>query len=203
MRSKIFQATLLASLAYAAVLPRDATAAQQLLTIAPTSGTCSGSPFADECATNEQAAPFLIDAMVKYDISTPSEIAAVLSVVAFESGDFKYNINHFPGRPGQGTRAMLMPAFVREYAQSIPELAPTLSAIASGGSDGLNAIRALVLPDQYSFGSAAWFLTSHCRDVRPALQAGGQAGFEKYMECLGVTATPERLAYWHRAVACF
>ena len=111
MFSKVFQIALLASLACASVLPKNLTpraaqAADQILQIAPKSSTCEGAPAPDECATNVQAAPFLISAMSKYEIYSVPEIAAVLSVIAFESGDFKYNTNHFPapGRPGQGTR---------------------------------------------------------------------------------------------------
>lgn len=79
-------------------------AAAMLLQIAPTSDSCSNAPAAGECATSNQAAPFLIDAMAKYNITHPPEIAAVLSLIAFETADFKYNTNHYPGTPGQGTR---------------------------------------------------------------------------------------------------
>ncbi|EKD16241.1 hypothetical protein MBM_05535 [Drepanopeziza brunnea f. sp. 'multigermtubi' MB_m1] len=212
MLTKFFQASLLASLASAAVLPRASQAVDQILAIAPTSGSCTNAPSPDECTTNADAAPFLVAAMAKYNIYATPEIAAVLSVVAFESGDFKYNTNHFPapGRPGQGTRAMLMPPFVLKYAQSIPELAAQLGAITTQptttglSDDALNAIRALVRPNEYSFASAAWYLTTQCDPaVRTALQAGGQPGFEAYMGCLGVAATPERLASWTRANAAF
>jgi hypothetical protein len=185
------------------------TAAQAILQIAPTSGSCSAAPAAGECATNEDAANALIPAMQKYGIYSPPEIAALLSLMAYETADFKYNINHFPGRPGQGTRNMQMSNYNLLYAQSIPELASSLSAITTSSStnglsdDQLNAIRALVLPDQYSFGSAAWFLTTQCPQTRTQLQAGGQAGYEAYLSCVGVSATSDRLAYWDRANTAF
>ncbi|PVH77848.1 hypothetical protein DL98DRAFT_550409 [Cadophora sp. DSE1049] len=196
---------------YANLTPRAAQAADQILQIAPKSDTCANAPTPDECATNVQAAPFLIAAMSKYEIYSVSEIAAVLSVIAFESGDFKYNTNHFPapGRPGQGTRAMFMANYVLLYARSIPELADKLNAITTASTvdglsdDKLNAIRALVLPDEYTWASAAWFLTTQCASIRPALQTGSQAGYEAYMGCLGVTATEDRLAYWRQATAAF
>ncbi len=184
-------------------------ATAMLLAIAPSSGSCAGAPFPSECATAEQAAPFLIEAMSKYGIYSPPELSALLSLIAFETGDFKYNINHYPGRAGQGTRNMQMPQFNLEYALSIPELeaqvrAITTSTTTSGLSDDkLNAIRALVLPDIYSWGSVAWFLTTKCASARPALQAGGQAGLEAYLGCVGTTATADRLAYWKRANAAF
>ncbi|KAK6583662.1 hypothetical protein PZA11_003392 [Diplocarpon coronariae] len=148
--------------------------------------------------------------MAAYHVDAAAEIAAVLSVVAFETGDFKYNTNVDPGRPGQGTRNMQLASSNLRYAASIPDLAAELRAITTAAStdglsnDTLNAIRALVLPDEYAWASGAWFLTTQCSPrVRAALQAGGQAGFEAYMGCLGVTATPDRLAYWTRATAVF
>lgn len=91
------------------------------------------------------------------------------------------------------------------YAQSIPALSSSLAAITTASStaglsdDELNGIRALVLPDEYSWGSAAWFLTTQCASVRSELQAGGQGGYEAYLACVGTSATSDRLAYWTRA----
>lgn len=186
----------------------SSSAASQILAIAPTSNTCSGADFSSECETAATAAPYLIQAMQTYSIYSPSEIAAVLSLVAYESGDFKYAINHYPspGRPGQGTRNMQMANYNLLYAKSISALSTPLAAITTASStdgltdDQLNSIRALVLPDQYAWASAAWFLTTQCSaDVRTTMQAGGQAGFEAYMGCVGASATSDRLAYWTRA----
>lgn len=216
---------LLAGLSSAAVIPTlsfqieqgplgrrqaGSSAASQLLQIAPTSNTCSGAAFADECETAQQAAPFLIQAMETYSVYSVPEISALLSLIAFETGDFKFNENHYPGNPGQGTRNMQMANFNLLYAQSIPALAAPLAAITTATTadgltnDQLNAIRALVLPDEYAWASAAWFLTTQCSaDVRTSLQAGGQAGYEAYLGCVGTTATADRLAYWTRANTAF
>lgn len=218
MINKIPQIFVLASIACAATLPAPsfshlsnraagASAASQLLQIAPTSNTCNGAPFPSECATADQAAPYLISAMSQYSITSPPEIAALLSLVAYETGDFKYNINHYPspGRPGQGTRNMQMPNYNLLYAKSIPALSSSLAAVTTASStdglsdDELNSIRALVLADEYVWGSAAWFLTTQCASVRSELQAGGQAGYEAYLSCVGTSATSDRLAYWTRA----
>jgi hypothetical protein len=145
--------------------------------------------------------------MAAHNITTAPELAALLSLIAYESGDFQYNINHFPapGNPGQGTRNMQMAPYNLLYAQSIPALATPLANITTASSAGgltddqLDAIRALVLPDDYTWGSAAWFLTSQCASIRPALQAGGQDAWEAYLGCVGTTATSDRLAYWTRA----
>jgi hypothetical protein len=216
MLSKTFILALLSSLACASTIPKTAfetsnrpSAADVLLKIAPTSNTCSDAAFPSECATNVQAAPFLVNAMSQYNITNPHEIAAVLALIAFESGDFKYNINHYPapGRPGQGTRNMQMASYNLMYAKSIPALAGKLNAITTASSttglsdDQLNAIRALVLPDPSTWASGAWFLTSQCASARAAIQAGGDAGFSAYMACIGTTATSDRLAYWQRADA--
>jgi hypothetical protein len=184
-----------------------ASAASQLLLIAPTSNTCTGAPFPSECATASQAAPYLITAMSTYSITSAPEIAALLSLIAYETGDFKYAINHYPapGRPGQGTRNMQMANYNLLYAKSISALSDDLGKITTASStdglsdDELNAIRALVLPDEYAWGSAAWFLTTQCASARPALQAGGQAGYEAYLSCVGTSATSDRLVYWTAA----
>jgi len=186
-------------------------AAAQLLIIAPTSNTCDGAPYPDECETATTAAPFLIDAMQTYAITSPVEIAALLSLIAYETGEFKYAINHYPapGKPGQGTRNMEQAAYNLEYAISIPALRSAALAIAPASTtaglsdDDLNQIRALVLPDKYSWASAAWFLTTQCAGIRSQLQAGGQAGWEAYLGCVGTTSTSDRLAYWTRANTAF
>jgi hypothetical protein len=149
--------------------------------------------------------------MGQYGITSPPEIAAVLSVIAYETGDFKYNINHYPapGRPGQGTRNMQMANYNFLYAKSIPALSSKLSAITTASStsglsdDQLNAIRATVLPDEYSWASAAWFLTSQCASVRQALRTQGHAGVTAYYQCIGTDMTEERMAYWARASDAF
>lgn len=77
--------------------------AQQLETVAPTSNTCDGAPAPDECATSEQAATNIAKSFDTYQVTSPAEQAAVIGLMAFESMDFKYNRNHFPGVPGQGS----------------------------------------------------------------------------------------------------
>jgi hypothetical protein len=178
-----------------------------LLQIAPSSTSCANASYPSECATASQAAPYLISTMATHNVTTAPELAALLSLIAYESGEFQYNINHFPapGNPGQGTRNMQMAPYNLLYARSIPALAAPLANITTASStdgltdDQLDAIRALVLPDDYTWGSAAWFLASQCASIRPALQAGGQDGWEAYLGCVGTAATSDRLAYWTRA----
>jgi hypothetical protein len=218
MLSKILTAALLVTAAIAAAISQpnllstrecsnDAVAI--LLAIAPTSNSCDNAPAQGECATAAQAAPWLISAMANYSVFSRPELSALLSLIAFETADFKYNINHFPGRAGQGTRNMQKAQFNLEYALSIPALVPKVQAITTatsttGLSDPqLNDIRALVLLDEYSWGSAAWFLTTKCESIRQQLQAGGQAGWSAYLGCVGMTVTSDRMAYWTRANTAF
>ncbi|KAI1003962.1 hypothetical protein K3495_g4248 [Podosphaera aphanis] len=214
MLSTLFFAVFLAKLAFAVSLPPWATTPilpradeitpAQLLKIVPGSDSCPSPP--GECATSSQAAPFLNQAMNKYGIKSPGEKASIIALIAFESGNFKYNTNHFPapGNPGQGTRNMQSAAYNLAYAKSIPELAAKTQATSTKGLSPaeLNEIRALVLPDKYSWASGAWFLTQQpeCADARKALQAGGDDGFMAHMKCVGVApAGDDRLAYWKAA----
>ena len=105
-----------------------------LLKITLTSNTCSGTTFPSECETADQAALYLINAMISYGVYSPPELLALLSLIAFETNDFKYAINHYPGRAGQGTRNMQMPEFNLQYALLIPELKAQAEAIAPSGT---------------------------------------------------------------------
>ncbi|KAJ1937406.1 hypothetical protein FBU59_004758, partial [Linderina macrospora] len=117
-----------------------------------------------ECTTNDKALAAINHALVKYKISRRSEVVAVLALEAFESASWKYNINHYPepGRPGQGTRSMLMYNFIEEYAKYLyADKAGALlkSSGSNPSNDTKNAVRQLVLGDDDSFGSGFWYLT--------------------------------------------
>lgn len=56
-----------------------------------------------ECRSAAQAAEPIINSFKKYKIESPAEKAALLSLMAFETGEFAYRKNHYPGRPGQGS----------------------------------------------------------------------------------------------------
>lgn len=75
----------------------------QLLTISPNSLSCANPPAAGECATAAEAVPIINDVLARYQVENPGEQAALLSLMAFETIDFKYNRNHFPGVAGQGS----------------------------------------------------------------------------------------------------
>ncbi|KAI1460499.1 hypothetical protein F4805DRAFT_454921 [Annulohypoxylon moriforme] len=178
------------------------TAAEIVAQIAPDSKTCDGSA---ECRTADQAGPLLADAMLKYSVYSPGQIAGIIALTAFESVNYKYKHNVSPGRPGQGTSNMQQFNYNLMYAQSIPELKSKVSGIdANAADDKKNDVLALVNADEYNFGSGPWFLTTQCtKDVQTALAKGDDAGFQAYMGCVGVTLTSDRTAYWTRAKAAF
>jgi hypothetical protein len=178
-------------------------AATIIKTIMPKSATCPSSTdkFASDCRTADQAAPFLIAAMQKYDLLSSAQIAAVLALVAVESAELRYKHNVYPGRAGQGTSAMLMPDNVAKYAASIPELKDGVAAAAGD----VGKVLELVVDDQYNFGAAQWWLTTQCTgDVVEGLKGASDKAWEAYMACVGVDASDqERLAYWKKAKSAF
>ncbi|KAI1342544.1 hypothetical protein F5Y15DRAFT_373112 [Xylariaceae sp. FL0016] len=183
------------------ITPRDTTAADLIAQVAPKSVSCSNT---DQCRTNVQAAPHFIQAFSDYKLNSPGQIAAVLALTAFESDDYAYKI-HIDGNAGQGTSNMQSPDFNVKYANSIPELKTKLDAIGTLDSDDKKLqMLDLVIDDKYNFASGAWFLTTQCpQSTVDALAKGDDAGFNTYMECVGVTMTDARSEYWNRAKTAF
>ncbi|KIW19704.1 hypothetical protein PV08_00278 [Exophiala spinifera] len=177
----------------------------QLLAIAPSSNTCANAPFPSECTvTTASLAQIIIGSFASHNVSTAPEQAALLSWMAFESGEWKYNRNHFPapGRPGQGTRVMMMPNYVAEFARSFKELADgdELGGTTTGSGDP-DQVLDLVSADKYSFAAAAWYYDTHCTpEVKEGVQTGGEQGWEEFVTvCVGTTVTEGRRGYWVKA----
>ena len=177
---------------------RSSLTASQLESIAPTSDTCTGATYPSECRTAEQALPFILQSFDDYSITSAGAQAAIISTIAFESGDFKYQIHHFPSPvPGQGTRNMQSATFNTQYAMFIH-----LGTAEQAGPSGI--LNALVSNETYDFGSAAWFLDTQCESsVKSGLATGEMDGFMAYLSCIGTTMTPDREAYWQRANLAF
>lgn len=179
--------------------------ADMIKVIAPGSVSCPSTEA--ECRTADQAAPFIFASLSKYKICTQNEMAAIIALMAFESVDFRYKHNVFPGRPGQGTANMQMANFNLLYAKSIDGIKDKVADITTVNglsNDRLNAILALVTPDETNFGSGPWFLATQCgQDVRDALKANIDTGFVAYMGCVGVSVTDDRKAYLTRAKKVF
>ncbi|KAE8144309.1 hypothetical protein BDV25DRAFT_171689 [Aspergillus avenaceus] len=172
---------------------------EQILAIAPDSSSCDNAPFIKECATAEVAAKNIAKSFETYKITEPAEQAAVIALMAMESGQFKYNKNHYPGVAGQGTRNMQSPAFNLEYAKSIVELSKDLASVSSNPEGVLNI---LLKNEAWDFGSGAWFLVNKCtQEVRTQLKSGSEAGWKGYIStCVGTEANQSRKEYWTRAM---
>jgi hypothetical protein len=97
----------------------DALTEQQVLAIAPNSADCTKASFPDECTNATVATEQLNKAFKAYKVWSLGPKAALASLIAFESGDFVYNINHFPGRPGQGSSYNFFPGERRIFANKL------------------------------------------------------------------------------------
>lgn len=197
-------ASIILGLGLASVASAQLSAPEIVKKIAPGAANC---PETVECRTAEQAAPHIAASMETHGIYSVNEMAAVIALMAFESVDFRFKHNVFPGRAGQGTANMQMPNFNLLYAKSIPAVQAKVAQFTTtaGLSDAdLNFILAQVQPDEFNFGSGAWFLTTQCdKSVRDALQANIDQGFQAYMGCVGVSVTDERTKYLTRAKEAF
>jgi hypothetical protein len=177
--------------------------ATTLLAIAPKSNTCAGATHPLECKTATEALAPILASFATYKITDPATQAAVLSTIAFESGDFKFAHHYFPSPvAGQGTRNMQSAEYNLKFAQSIPELAGELRAANAAGPENVTSL--LVSYADYDFGSAAWFLTSQCdQGVVGGLAKAGKAAFEKYMGCIGTKADEDRMKVYDSALKAF
>ena len=147
--------------------------------------------------TATQAAPWISDSFANYGITTLGEAAGIIATIAQESGDCKYARHHFgPIQAGQGTRNMQMPNYNLKYAQSIPAIQ---SQVAAANGDIGKILEILLSYGDYDFGSAAWFLTTQCANVRSQLASGSESGWEAYVTCIGADKNDGRLNYWHSA----
>ncbi|KAJ9082130.1 hypothetical protein DSO57_1007155 [Entomophthora muscae] len=70
----------------------------------------------------KNALPYIKKALDKYGLTTPEEIAFYISVMSVESGNLSYNRNISPGRPGQGTRSMMMPNNLYAFLKASPTI---------------------------------------------------------------------------------
>lgn len=195
----MLKTTLIAALA-AVAIATDASSIEIIKKICPKSKSCDAAN--KECATAEQVTQPLIDSFVKYKITTPGEQASLIAWMALESVEFQFNHNHYApdlpnpseGRPGQGTRAMLMPNFVAELAKSLKvdstDPKKLLEDVLAKGGD---------------YEAAAWYYSTKCSDdIKKGVQAGTTAGHKAFIEkCVSTTWAAEREKYWKDSAAAF
>ncbi|KAF2739331.1 hypothetical protein EJ04DRAFT_509034 [Polyplosphaeria fusca] len=166
--------------------------------IAPSTASCAGAEFSNECATAADAVGPIQASFQKYGVTSTAEQAALIALMLYESGNFQYNIHHFPSpNPGQGTRNMQNYPFNLQYATALFGAQAQEKA-----AQGPDAVLGMLLGNDESFGSAAWFLTSQCNaQIRQGLHSGSQAGWSAYLtQCIGTTDTPDRDAVWTKAM---
>jgi hypothetical protein len=159
--------------------------ASDLTKIAPDTASCDSAPFPEECATASVAAPNVAQSFGLFNINSFGAQAALVAIMLFESGDFKYSKNHFPGVAGQGTRNMQSPAFNAKYASWIAanggDSSITAESVAAASNDPATLLSS-INTDRWGFASAAWFLATQCGASQvQALSDGSQASFESYL----------------------
>ncbi|KAJ1894646.1 hypothetical protein LPJ81_005120, partial [Coemansia sp. IMI 209127] len=120
-----------------------------------------------------------------YKISGRGEAVAVIALMAFESDSWLYNVNHYPGTPGQGTRNMQKYKFNSKYAKGLHP-ADTTKALGTGAvtDQVMNNVRALVLNDDDSFGSGFWYLVNQAPNYynkANKLRSGNADDFKDYV----------------------
>ncbi|KAJ1643449.1 hypothetical protein J3B02_003145 [Coemansia erecta] len=170
--------------------------------------SCASVSTPSECAPNSRAVMAINHAIAKYGVTSTGEIAALIALMAYESADWQYNINHYPGRPGQGTKAMLMYDFIEKYAQQVHQSEATRVLISGGNSDSAkNSVRELVLNDDDSFGAVFWYLVTQAPAFHnnPAkLRAGNADDFKEYV-VNGVNAgwDDKRMSIWNQVNSAF
>ncbi|KAK4507733.1 hypothetical protein PRZ48_001468 [Zasmidium cellare] len=183
--------------------------AQNLIDLAPSTATCdTTAQFGDECRTASIAAPAIAQSFTDYTVTSFGAQAALVSIMLFESGDFKYSRNHFPapGRPGQGTRNMQSADFNALYAEDLAAKGTcglTTAKVEAAKAEGPDAVLALVNTDRLGFASAAWFLRTQCTPaIEEGLAAATEDGYNAYLtECIGTTSTEDRIEGWKAVVA--
>lgn len=189
------------------VLGSGQLSAQDVLSIAPDAANCTSAAYPAECVTATEATPFILLSYDHFHIESFGAQAALLSVMAYESGSFKYNENHWPGVPGQGTRNMQSPAYNLKYAtwlaSNVTEVGFTSDDVATANAAGPAAVLKLVSSNVLSFGSAAWFLKTQCdASIEAGLAEATEAGWEAYLTtCIGTIVTADRTAIWTEAIA--
>jgi hypothetical protein len=167
--------------------------------INPATSSCAGAAYPDECITAAQAAPAVALSYGTYNIDSPGAQAAVLALMMFESDGFVYDQKHFPPTPGQGTRNMMSPQFVSQYATHLLGAA----AVSAAGSPA--AVLQLVSGLDDSCGSGAWFLATVCPGVLAQFATDPEGAWTAYYGsgCISTTLTADRTALWNQAKVLF
>ncbi|RKP37166.1 hypothetical protein BJ085DRAFT_17209 [Dimargaris cristalligena] len=164
-----------------------------------------------ECRTPAQILDPLNANFAQYGITTVGQKAALISIMDFESGSFRYSTNLNVDHAGQGTFSQMMFPHIKEYVQSIPELAAPYAALTEGVTDldtnkeVMNKVLALVTVDKYNVGAACWYLAKSAgcgAKTLKVLEATTEEAYRTYLtECINTTVTDDRISGWKRTMA--
>ncbi|KAJ2850643.1 hypothetical protein IWW36_001754 [Coemansia brasiliensis] len=166
----------------------------------------SSSGISDECALNSAAVSPINKAIRKYKVASRGEIVATLAWMLYESDNWKYNINHFPGNIGQGTRTMMSWNYVSQYAKQLhpneyeQAVGSSGDDVSSANNSTKTAVIDLVLNNDDSFGAGFWYLTTQAPSFHnnpSKLRDGNMQDFQEYVQSGIVTSwNSDREAIW-------
>ena len=89
--------TILLALAAAIPLkPSNTLTAASILKISPSTRSCDNPPAAGECRTATQATPYIALSFTNFGITAFAEQAALVALMLYESGSFKYSVESLP-----------------------------------------------------------------------------------------------------------
>lgn len=168
----------------------------RLLAVMPRASSCATGPVV-ECLTAVQAAPLLAASFIKYDITHSAAQAAILTLIAVESGELKYNQHYNNGAPaltGQGTYNEMSPSFILQYGLTLDIL----------DTNPLIVMKKINQNPENSIASAAWFMRQFCALILPRFETAPDDAYRTYItsaDCIGTTMSEDRNAYWAKAKA--
>ncbi|KAI0233880.1 hypothetical protein L0F63_001560 [Massospora cicadina] len=165
-----------------------------------------------------RALPYIQRALNQYNLVTPEQMAFYISVISVETANLSYNRNHFPGRPGQGTRSMMMPDNLHVFFKSSPKILkdhPELTQIAEKSTKDMSNVDKekllnVLMQDEYSFLPGAWWISEggeklmkpNCNHFKSKLTQGASKSTidDLNTNCLGVGEDPTRFMAYRRAL---
>lgn len=150
-----------------------------------------------------EALPHIQAALSAYGLTSAQQIAFYLSIVSVESGNLSFNRNHFPGRPGQGTRSMMMPQNLYAFLKDTPSIVSSndvLTQVINQPYDDTNSqakeqVLNVLVSDQYSFLPGAWWIAKgaglvqnpSCSTLADSLSSSSpEAVSNLFTQCVGV-----------------
>ncbi|KAJ2082786.1 hypothetical protein H4R24_001310 [Coemansia sp. RSA 988] len=151
----------------------------------------STSGIKGECVSNAEALEPINKAIRKFGVIERGEIVATLAWMLKESEGWKYNINHFPGDAGKGTRAIMSWTYVNMYAQQVQSEAyvKTIGSFNSNPETAddttKNKVMELVLNDDDTFGAGFWFIATQAADFhnsKTQLRDGNLDDYKAYVD---------------------